>query len=215
MTTKLLIPFAKNAEGKLVTAREVERGLDCNCTCISCGEPLLARHGKEKVWHFSHRSTGGVGGNDGCGEGSIHRAAKEALSQSIGKQFALPDFLRPPGTAKVRAKILRVVPEHYIEEAGRTVDCWIRLDVRCGHNWRVSKPLGIRDLAVEIAVSHKKDAAYRNDMRNADVPSIEIQISLDYIWKRIAKDKNLPVESLLRSIVLNMTTNREWLYLRE
>jgi hypothetical protein len=36
----------------------VPRGRHCGCICPSCSTPLVARQGKQKEWHFAHRSRG-------------------------------------------------------------------------------------------------------------------------------------------------------------
>lgn len=46
-------------EGNLVHISEIdssERGHLCNCTCINCGKPVLAKLGTSKVNHFAHKS---------------------------------------------------------------------------------------------------------------------------------------------------------------
>ncbi|MGR5347153.1 competence protein CoiA family protein [Vibrio mediterranei] len=56
MTDDVLMPFALNADNEIVTVYDVDRGDDCNCTCISCGSPLQARKGKKRIAHFAHRT---------------------------------------------------------------------------------------------------------------------------------------------------------------
>ena len=40
----------------LIHISQVESGLNCNCTCICCGERLIANKGVKNIHHFSHKS---------------------------------------------------------------------------------------------------------------------------------------------------------------
>jgi len=58
MSSDFLIPFGLHKEsGELVDVGSVKKGKDCGCICPSCQTPLIARQGKEKEWHFAHKST--------------------------------------------------------------------------------------------------------------------------------------------------------------
>lgn len=50
--------FARDGlSGRMVDVRDVPRGIACHCYCVSCGEPLIARHGDIVAWHFAHKPT--------------------------------------------------------------------------------------------------------------------------------------------------------------
>ena len=56
--------YALSPNKEIVYIDEVENGLKCNCTCISCGERLLAKNGGSyREHHFSHESGHDCGGN--------------------------------------------------------------------------------------------------------------------------------------------------------
>lgn len=62
--------------GRLVSVDEVERGAACGCVCPSCGEPVIAKQGECRVYHFAHD------GGRACryaAETLAHRFAKEVL----------------------------------------------------------------------------------------------------------------------------------------
>ncbi len=40
--------------GQIVDITEVSSGLDCNCTCVHCGDDLLAVQGDQRRWYFRH-----------------------------------------------------------------------------------------------------------------------------------------------------------------
>jgi competence CoiA-like predicted nuclease len=49
-----LAPFGYlNSQKKLVDVYQVPSGKQCGCLCPSCHAPLIARKGKQKVWHFA------------------------------------------------------------------------------------------------------------------------------------------------------------------
>ena len=51
----LLIPIAKHQPtGRLVGPLQVARGVACDCLCLECGSPLIAKQGPVVSWHFSH-----------------------------------------------------------------------------------------------------------------------------------------------------------------
>lgn len=45
---------ALDSSGCIVNVSEVQRGKACNCFCIGCGNPLIAKQGKHRRDHFSH-----------------------------------------------------------------------------------------------------------------------------------------------------------------
>lgn len=62
--------------GKIVSIDQVKNGLLCNCACIVCGTPLLARQGSRNAHHFSHLNQCHC---DWTGETELHLLAKEVL----------------------------------------------------------------------------------------------------------------------------------------
>jgi len=51
------IPFGlRESDGAIIDVHAVPRGRGCGCICPSCRTPLVARQGREKVWHFAHAS---------------------------------------------------------------------------------------------------------------------------------------------------------------
>lgn len=82
---------ALDPNGQLITIKSVQRGLACNCTCICCGEPVVARKGLIREHHFSHHSN-----KESCfiqRESLLHLYAKQVIRNHLGLQ--LPPM---PGT---------------------------------------------------------------------------------------------------------------------
>lgn len=48
--------FGLNEFNQLLHVSEVERGLACQCRCVQCQEPLVARQGQVRGHHFAHAS---------------------------------------------------------------------------------------------------------------------------------------------------------------
>lgn len=78
------IPFGWHpATGRMLTAEEVDRGLQCNCICIQCTTRLVARHGEQRPKHFAHyRATN----CSNAAEAAIHAMAKQLVFDRQGVQ---------------------------------------------------------------------------------------------------------------------------------
>lgn len=63
------ITFASNRLGELVHISEIkEKGLASGCTCLKCGEPLVARLGAQVRHHFAHKA------DSSCSEAQAYAA---------------------------------------------------------------------------------------------------------------------------------------------
>ncbi|TSJ84580.1 competence protein CoiA family protein [Chitinimonas sp. BJB300] len=78
--TTSLQHFAVNKEGQLVSVGEVERGLACECYCLACQSPSLARQGHIRTWHFAHAQETDC---EYAAETALHKAAKECISRGM------------------------------------------------------------------------------------------------------------------------------------
>ncbi|MBQ3325273.1 MAG: hypothetical protein IJG81_10590 [Muribaculaceae bacterium] len=56
MVQNSIFSMAHNSKGKWVHVDDVPNGVDCNCYCPNCHEPLIARHGKVNEHGFAHHS---------------------------------------------------------------------------------------------------------------------------------------------------------------
>jgi len=109
------LAFARDdVTGRLVDVRDVSRGLACHCSCVSCGEQLVARKGDVIAWHFAHTA------NSSCSkvakEGSLD-AIDAMVRQLIMENPAieLPSYfvsekILEPGSGKVHTIICPVAP---------------------------------------------------------------------------------------------------------
>jgi competence protein CoiA len=74
--------FGLDSVGRFVFVSEVPRGLACQCRCVVCNEPLIARQGAVREHHFAHAS-----GREPCEvshESLLHRYAKQVIQEAGG-----------------------------------------------------------------------------------------------------------------------------------
>lgn len=74
--------FGLDSSDRLVFVSEVPRGLACQCRCVACNEPLIARQGTVREHHFAHAS-----GREPCDvshESLLHRYAKQVILEAGG-----------------------------------------------------------------------------------------------------------------------------------
>lgn len=74
--------FAFNEFNQLVHVKEVSRGLACQCRCVVCNEPLMARQGDVRLHHFAHTSN-----REPCEsshESLLHKYAKQLIVNAMG-----------------------------------------------------------------------------------------------------------------------------------
>src|SRR5690606_7199400 len=79
--------LGENEDGSLGSIHDVPRGLACNCTCLGCGRPMVARHGAELAHHFAHHGVAGLTCTS-AGETALHKFAKQVLNERL--EFMLP-----------------------------------------------------------------------------------------------------------------------------
>ena len=207
-TRGLLIPFAVSESGMIVAADEVERGLNCNCHCLECGSPLVARQGPVVRPYFAHLPSDGHIAGCGSGEGLIHKIAKQCLSESIGKAMQM-------GTSDHFAVLSEVGQEVRIQQANRVVDILASVEFRYrGEATRQvslnkSSPIGTYAVAIEIAVWNHKDSSYCRDMEQVGMPAFEIDVEAATIYQ-IAAERNIGIMAAFKQLLLGHMIGR-WL----
>lgn len=74
--------FAMDTSDRITHISETERGLSCNCSCIVCGERMVAKKGGEREHHFAHESN-----KIACvvnHETLLHQFAKRVIQEAGG-----------------------------------------------------------------------------------------------------------------------------------
>lgn len=75
------LTYALNEKGEIVSIKDVPHGLNCNCFCPACKEPLIAKNqGTSRISHFAHKS-----GSEckNAYESMLHKLAKEKIRESF------------------------------------------------------------------------------------------------------------------------------------
>lgn len=73
------IPFAMHRPTKrMVSATDVERGLTCDCICVACQSPLVARKGEIRIAHFAHHRDTDC---SSAAEAAVHWMAKQVIAE--------------------------------------------------------------------------------------------------------------------------------------
>jgi hypothetical protein len=192
----MLQVFALDNDEVVRHVDEVERGLACGCRCPVCHQPVMAKQGEIKEWHFAHAS-----GADclNAGETALHMAAKQILLSERGltvpevvlsANYKLPDGRE--GSATVRRS-----------------EAWIdMIDVKSEVRFGNFKPdiVGYFSgsiIFIEIAVSHFVDDEKRSKLADASVATLEINLSA------IARDE--VSWSTLKEAVIDSVENKHWI----
>ncbi|TOG82168.1 hypothetical protein CGI93_17625 [Vibrio parahaemolyticus] len=175
---------------QLVHISDVDSGLACGCTCVSCGESLVAKKGQKRENHFAHSS------GKSCAhavETAIHLAAKEILDQY--REIKLPPVSIRFETNRASCKIS--------DEKLITIDS---LKIEKGVNGLVPDLIATvhgRDLFVEVFVTHSVDERKKKKIEELGVSAIEIDLS--NAPRDMSKDA-------LKELVINSVDNKKWIY---
>lgn len=178
-------------DGVATSIENVESGLKCGCTCPSCGEPLVAKKGAKRTHHFAHY----FGHNCEYGyETSLHLAAKEILSKA--NRIMLPAvYIQFPNSPKA--------PELYCESKEIEIE---RVELE-KHLQDVIPDVviyaGGKRLFLEVYVTHSIDDVKLKKLKEADVSTIEIDLS--------RKEHSISLEEL-KNILLGKSDEKKWVY---
>lgn len=178
-------------DGVVTRIEDVESGLNCGCVCPACGERLVAKKGAKMMHHFAHYT----GHNCEHGyESSLHLAAKEILSNA--KKIIIPPvYVKFPNTYKAD-EVVCGAKEISIDR--------VELEKRFGDVIPdVVVYAGGKKFFIEIYVTHCIDDEKLIKLQNADLSTIEIDLS--------KKDSITSVDEL-RELLLNEREEKKWKY---
>ncbi|NOR55194.1 MAG: hypothetical protein GQ531_03200 [Sulfurovum sp.] len=168
-TKKSEVPFGLK-DGVLYEPSQVDRGRACNCICPSCKKPLIAKKGEIRKKHFTHDI------NTSCQTGketAIHLAAKQIISQT--KTVCLPS-IELNGDPQPYGKVIfdKIILEKSIPELKEQMT--VIPDITATLN-RGNK---VKDLYIEIAVTHFTEEEKIDVLRKNKFSAIEIDLSSLY-----------------------------------
>lgn len=182
--------YANNEHNKLIHISQSERGLNCNCTCIACGEILVAKKGKIMEHHFSHASL-----KESCSihpESLLHRYGKEVIQRH--QHITLPEntsFIQQSGN--VYLQLNHIQTEQSIEN--------IRPDITANITNGAQQKLHI-ELLVTHSVSDEKSAII------AELKLNTVEIDLTPL---LIQNIFFPSEEA-ENFILNEISNKRWIY---
>ena len=194
-TGEIFIAYGKRGS-ELRHISEVARGLECNCTCVECDAPLIARQGDVREPHFAHLHQSACQGGV---ESILHRLAKDLFTELL--QVSLPEY-RLIRKEQIGFSMLEY-NEIVCKEHGMT---FTNVDVE-RHLGDVIPDLiltgGAEQLLVEIAVTHRVDATKLSRLKERDIPVVEIGLS--------ARDAALSRAELADKLARDLTS-KKWLF---
>jgi hypothetical protein len=91
--------YAINKNNETINIKDASNGKSCNCVCKCCGEPVLAKQGKIKDWHFAHISKIECKYSNNPGETDLHILAKEVFKKN--KSIYVPSVYYDPYGADI------------------------------------------------------------------------------------------------------------------
>jgi competence protein CoiA len=194
----LLQSFALDKNGQMRSVDEVARGLACDCTCPHCGEPVIARQGDIREWHFAHASGTEC---DQAAESALHFAAKQLLLETGG--ITLPEAI-------IHSNVTLPDGRTGHGSAGRP-PVWIDFDAveaekKIG-NIRpdIYATIGPTIMLIEVAVTHFADEQKRRELIALKAPAVEIDLA------GLAREK-WDWDSL-REAVIDGVDCKEWIHI--
>lgn len=202
---KLRVPFGLK-DGRMWTANQVLRGLDCGCVCPACKAPLVAKaqDSVDRRPHFAHhRETDCRGGF----ESAVHRMAKQLIHDHLRIQIpawdGTVDMPNPPSKLDDRG-------ENFV---GRTLEFPARMGALTSALLEVPRGDYVPDvtahdeegeLLVEIRVRHAVGELKERRVQSDGVRMIEIDLS-SVTAEQVLDDAEF------NRLVLEESANRHWI----
>jgi len=167
------IPFGLRIDDRrMVSPEHVDNGLGCGCICVSCLQPLVAKQGSIKEWHFAHASMADCAS---AVESSIHRMAKQMIIERQSIYVPALSIRREVAGATWR----RVLEGEVQAEGLMELRCCreeARLDTRQPDILAIMP--GGREIAIEVAFTHFCDEAKIAWIKSRGLTTLEVDISV-------------------------------------
>lgn len=209
------VPFGqREADGELIDVHDAARGAHSGCRCPSCGMPLIARQGDEKVWHFAHHSPGDDAvAKQACAYSffvSVRLMARQLLA--TGHSLALPGAV---GQISCEVPELGIRRERaYPITAGRMVTL-NDVEIEPRHQGVMVDLSGwVRDAELLVLFCHPErpvmDAARALRGERLGVLAVDLR-ELAAVFAR-AHARQLSYQDLLSRFLARETASRKWLF---
>lgn len=169
-------------------------GNKCKCICLSCGKQLVAKKGRIRKHHFSHKANDYKCDANLANETALHKLAKKIFEEN---------------------NHIRIPPFYAKDEFGNEIKCseecvfeYKKVDVEKKENNIIPdiKLIGVANvLIVEIAVTHKVDNLKIEKIKKRNISCIEINLA-----KFIANGE-FDKEQLKKELIENIKV-KTWIY---
>ena len=195
---------------------EKDRGKACECICLCCGHPLVAKLGRgKKTAHFAHLAEEGrtTCSADEANESGLHKIAKEIVCKS--------EYIwLPPVTISEQND-----PDHNVEDYKQQEPLLLGEKFKLHYqNAKTEVPFDgfkpdvcifreRKNILIEIAVTHYVDEEKHSRIKMAQMPTVEINIA-DFIkdYKEGETDSINDFEKKLRNNLVENVENKTWIY---
>ena len=149
---QISLPCGLSKDGKLIYIDEAKNGLECECFCPSCKQPLIAKNGgKKREHHFAHLNVAE------CEHG--YQSALHYMAKDLFMEMEYLTFIK--NNLSVRYKIDSVELEHKVSDI--IPDILVTCDGK--------------QFIVEIYVTHAVDDDKKQKIKNLQISAIEVDIS--------------------------------------
>ena len=182
----MLMTIAVNKNDQLVSIKQVERGLKCDCFCFECGEPVVAKKGEKNEHHFAH-----ISNKESCfinPESILHKFAKQVIIEANG--LLLPAL---PNSQETEAKLWQfsqITPE--VRLGNIQPDLMVMVD---------------KDTYfIEIAVTSFVDEIKLERIKTFGTPTIELDL------RELLKSETVIPSDEAKNFILNQLEHKRWLY---
>ena len=196
---------------------EKDRGKACECICLCCGRPLVAKLGRgKKAAHFAHLAEEGrtTCSADEANESGLHKIAKEIVCKS--EYICLPQV-----TISEQNDPDRNMEDYKQQEPlqyGKKIELHYQ-NAKTEVPFEGFKPdvcilfQKQKKLLIEIAVTHYVDAEKYSKIKMAQMPTVEINIA-DFIkdYKAEETESINDFEKKLKNAIIGNTENKTWIY---
>lgn len=182
----MLMTIAVNKNDQLVSIKQVERGLKCDCFCFECSEPVVAKKGEKNEHHFAHSSN-----KESCNinpESILHKFAKQVIMEEKG--LTLPALPNSQDSESKRWQFSKLIAEQSVGT--------IRPDLVASIDHGI--------MFIEIAVTSFIDSDKLNLIKHLGIQTIEIDLR-DLLKRNV----DIPSEEA-RAYILHEVTNKKWVY---
>ncbi len=171
--------------GRLVHVSEVARGLASECICVACKNPLVAKKGYMRKHHFAHASNSDC---RGAPETALHILSKE-LFRKI-HQFNIPSYVFYKERKTKSGKVVK--HNQLVAKGGAVLIDDVRIEAaEVGFIPDIVVLSGLKELIIEIAITHKVDRNKLRHIRRRGLPAIEIRLDTHdaFLTKDQLRDK--------------------------